>query len=78
MALRGSTGKRSPVKHSTASDPVPVAKSAPDYPRPRYSTSEDATIAHFTGRETDRRALDASSDVPAGKGKSAPPRSRKK
>jgi len=78
MALRRSTGKRPAVKHSTASDPVPVVKSAPDYPRPRYSTSEDAAIAHFTGRVTDRRALDGSSDVPADKGKSAPPLSRKK
>jgi len=72
MSIRYSTGRRSRLKHSTAADSGPVAKAAPDYPRPRYSTSEDASIAHFTGRETDRRALQKAAGALAEEAKRAP------
>ena len=65
MLLRSSTGRKSPVKHSTGAEPAKVAKARRGHPRTRYSTGESASIAHFTGRETDHRALEKRTDVPA-------------
>ena len=58
-----STGRKPRIKYSTASDPGPVIASAPDYPRPRYSTGGSASIAHFPGRGTGGRALDGGPDA---------------
>ena len=63
MPLKFSTGRDSRVKHATGADPNRVAKARRRHPRPCYSTGEGATIGHFTGRETDYRALDGDSDV---------------
>ena len=67
MALRCSTGRDSRVKHSTASDPDRVVRARRRHPRPRYSTSESATIAHVTGQETDYRALARQAELPTDK-----------
>ena len=78
MPLRFSSSRSSRVKHSTGADPNRGTKARRGHPRPRYSTGEGTTITHFTGRETDRRALAKGTDVPADKAKEAPamPRGR--
>ena len=72
MPLRFSTGRESRVQHSTGADPRKVAKARRGHPRPRYSTGESTSIAHFTGREMDYRALGKESDDSADEKEQAP------
>ena len=65
MPLKFSSGRETRLKHSTGADPKRVAKARNRHPKPCYSTVESATIAHFTGRETDYRALSNDTDVAA-------------
>ena len=55
MPLKFSTGRGSRVKHATGADPHKIARARGRHPRPRYSTGEDASVAHFTGKEFDYR-----------------------
>ena len=55
MALKFSTGRGSRVKHATGADPKKIARARRRHPRLRYATGEDASIAHFTGRQFDYR-----------------------
>ena len=78
MPLKFSTGRDSRLKHPTGAEPSVVAKARRGHRRPRYSTGESASIAHFAGRETDYRAMAKDSEILQEKAKEAPamPRGR--
>ncbi len=50
-----STGRNSPVRHSTGAAGDHTKRKDHRRPRPRYSTSRASTISHFTGTKPDAR-----------------------
>ena len=58
MSLRFSTSREARLKHSTGAATDLMAGARRSCPRPRRSTGVSASIAHFTGRGTDCRALE--------------------